>query len=122
MIDERNSSGLIAGGFSNGETILVPNTKTSADIFMILFHELGHNIDFQHDIKEVIRPINEIKSATIPLSADEASWLLNESNTGWAGTGITDHHRSIIRKLFGINFSSRLRSKSKYSRSNSSCV
>lgn len=93
---------LVAGGFSNGETILIPDVKKTAEVFMILFHELGHNIDKQFDIKKILKPISQIKSETIDLSDDEAQWLLDESQTGWKSTGITEHHRSIIRKLLKV--------------------
>ena len=97
-----NESQLVAGGFSNGETILIPDVKKTAEVFMILFHELGHNIDKQFDIKEILKPVSQIKSETIDLSDEEANWLLEESQTGWKSTGITEHHRSIIRKLLKV--------------------
>ncbi len=90
---------LLASGLSIGETILIPEVKKSADSFMILFHELGHNLDKQFDIKEILKPISQIKTETISLSMNEARWLLEESQTGWQSTGITEHHKSITRKL-----------------------
>jgi len=94
-----NDKQLLAGGFSNGEIILIPDIKKTAEVFMILFHELGHNIDKQFALKEILKPVLQIKSETIDLSDEEAHWLLDESQTGWNSTGITEHHRSIIRKL-----------------------
>ncbi|NCN87390.1 MAG: hypothetical protein GW941_00685 [Candidatus Pacebacteria bacterium] len=89
----------IAGGFSNGEQIIIPKTKTSAEILMVLFHELGHNIDTQFDIRQVLLPTNEILSLTIDISNEEAQWLQEESQSGWSGQGITEKHRSLTKKL-----------------------
>lgn len=97
--DTDQNKQLIASGVSNGETILVPDSKKTAEVFMILFHELGHNIDKQFDIREILKPLSQIKSETITLSAKEAGWLLTESESGWKTEGIFESHRSIIRKI-----------------------
>lgn len=102
MSENSERASLIAGGFSDGERILIPDVKNSAEVFMLLFHEIGHNIDNQFDTKQVIRPLEEVKTETIKFTDEEAEWLKHESQTGWASTGISEHHRSILSKLLKL--------------------
>lgn len=104
MIEESNnhSEKPFLGGLSNGETIIIADVKKSAEVFALLFHELGHNIDSQFDLKKILKPISKINSETIVFSDEEAQWLIDESRNNWETTGISDHHRSIIRKILKL--------------------
>ena len=86
-------------GLAWGRDVYILSTCGSNDTFSMAFHELGHIVDTQFDLKSSLKPLAERQKVTISFTPSQRDWLLKQDKEKWTRTGLTIFHMGIIKTV-----------------------